>query len=150
DLVFRMTYHDFLDPDPGYPRFSEVVGGNFNLRYTEDSKRIYFHQLDLVSVTSLTPVDEIHHQVSWTGSLGAYTPPDISCTNCLAARLNGGVGYSAYLAPENWLVYGLLKINFEDSSAFSRNFRLGLSLASGLILAVSEMVKVHVEAERFQ
>ncbi len=150
-LQLRPAFHDLYDLDEGYLHFSEVNLLRTDLRYYYSPRQFRVHELGLVELTSLPPADEISHAMSWLTADGLYSPPDLDCKHCVAARISGGLGYSRFLAPatENLLASALLKANVEYSGWFAGNVRMGPSLLAQVLSDVSTFGKVGLSGEAF-
>lgn len=55
ELTLKLAYHDLLNDDRGYPRFSQVNFPNLSLRYYDSRHLLNIDRVELVSMASLSP-----------------------------------------------------------------------------------------------
>ena len=150
-LQLRPGFHDLLDLDAGYLDFSEVALFRTDLRYYANARQFRVHEFEAVELTSLPPVDGINHGISWMTVDGLYSPPDLDCKHCVAARVSAGAGYSVSPLPasDGLVVSALLKGNVEYSGWFKGNFRMGPSFQTQALADVSTFAKAGVSGELY-
>lgn len=93
-LSYRATYFDFLSPDAGRPKYSELIMGQFDLELRNNRTRIT--EVDLIQISSLglphTGLPEDDRSV-WRLRIG-MDQTRIDCDECLVGSINGAMGLS--------------------------------------------------------
>lgn len=132
EIHFKLAYHDLLDNDLGYLRFSQVDFPNITLRHTPGFGAIQIEKIEAVHITSLFPMNELEKQLSWRATLQYASPKDFGCLNCHIARSEGGVGAAYEIFQHKMLIYGLVSGYFEVGGSLEKGYRWGpiLQLAS--------------------
>ncbi len=93
-LGMRFALHDFSDPIPGYPEYSKIIFFGGFARYNTARQSVWMEDISLFHVESLTPFTAYDHTPSWKARIGADTIRDQGCTNCKAAILHTGAGFT--------------------------------------------------------
>lgn len=141
DLDFRGTYHDLLDRDLGFSRFSQIQFPEFHFRIIPAEKVYDFERIGLVSATSLFPMSFLEKRFSWKLSIQMYRPSDFGVRNTLVGQLLGAGGASFELLPKSLIGYVMASGRGEIGDALAKGYRLGPGLMSGLVGSVSDTVK---------
>lgn len=134
-IHFRTAYHDLLNRDLGYPRFSHIEFPSVSVRRYERDSKFVVDQLNLVSLTSLSPVNAVETPISWRLNVDVRSVKDFGCRACTVARFRTGAGFAAWLLSENALVYSLLSAAFEAGRGLSGPLRFGPEVESGALIA---------------
>lgn len=132
-LDFRAAYHDLLDNDQGFSPFSELEMFRGSLAYLPDKEIVKIHDIHLVTVTTLLPIERFRWNWSWAVKVGAYTPRDFVCELCAVPSGSAAGGISLALSRFG-LWYVLAKANLDLDRKFTRGYRAGPSLLSGVIM----------------
>ncbi|MBI2606502.1 MAG: DUF4105 domain-containing protein [Deltaproteobacteria bacterium] len=126
-LGMRFALHDLLDPVAGYPEYAQIEFFGGRLRYNFDQRTVWLEDAALFRVTSLTPLNRYHPQLSWRVRLGAETIRDRTCEECLAGLFELGGG--ATWRPSETVpfsVVGMLEAEVAAAPRFGGSaFRLG-------------------------
>ncbi len=99
DLQFRYSYHDLLDPLPGYLRGASLNMGDLSLRQYADQS-IKLQKLDIIEITSISPRRQFYQPLSWRVIAGAereFSHADAR----LVPQVTGGAGVT-YPWLEQW------------------------------------------------
>jgi hypothetical protein len=91
DFGFRFAIHDLLDQAKGYPPFSELELGRFNLRFSS-SKEIGLSQFRILGVQNFQPVTDLEKSLSWSLVFDINDPLLIQSYQPLT---EGFIGYSS-------------------------------------------------------
>lgn len=124
ELSFRLTYHDLLDPLPGYPGNASLNMLQATVRHTEDGGT-RLQSLNLVDIRSLAPRSTFFKPVSWQVRAGlersewqpAYLAPFVSA----------GAGGSWRAA--RWDFSALAVFRGEYNEVFDENWQAAPGLA---------------------
>jgi hypothetical protein len=133
ELRFKFAYHDLLNNDLGYIPFQQVDFPNVTLRYTAEPGSVWLERLGVLTVTSLTPMDDLEKQLSWKVDLSYISPKDLTCSNCHVVMLNGLAGANNSFFSNKTLVYGLALLDFQAGSSLTNGFRLMPTLLTGVL-----------------
>lgn len=95
-LGYRPSYHDLLDPLPGYLPGAELEIFDLELRVGEDSG-LRLERLDLANVFSLTPHDRFLRSLSWRvrGGLERAPMPDMELHATRQVEGGGGLVFGS-------------------------------------------------------
>jgi hypothetical protein len=97
ELQLRLSYHDLLDPLPGYSKGASLNMMDLRLREVHDVVRL--QRADLVEITSLAPRDEFFDPLSWMVRGGAERLSDMPDAPLLA-HVTGGAGVTYALGDD--------------------------------------------------
>lgn len=130
EIATRLTYHDLLDPSPGYIPGSAIAMGDVKFRIDEQGTSKLQH-LGLVDITSLSPRSLFFSPTSWrvAGGIKRYDHDKLSHA---MFTLEGGPGVSYPLA--NGLLYGLLEGEILVRDKLDKGFSLGGGVQAGYLL----------------
>jgi hypothetical protein len=140
ELGFKFAYHDLLNSDRGYTRFSHVDFPSLRLRARE--KKVWIERLGLLSVTSLSPITTLEKNISWNFDSYYGVPKDLGCLDCHTAVLDaqGGVAFDLIGRRLMWNAMG--GVRFEGGTTLDGFLRYGPELRSSLLLELPPAVKV--------
>lgn len=127
---WRMTYHDLLDPTPGYPLGLGIEMLGITARQWQ-SGRSSLERLDVVKINSFVGRDILFKPVSWRVNGGlerVYSEQD----NQLVPHLTGGGGYSVELN-DDLLFYTLITGRYEYNEMHSGNHQVAVGVSLGII-----------------
>lgn len=128
--AMRFALHDFLDPLPGQPTFSQIIMMDFVGTFEQSNysrfDRFQLESFDFFHVSSMQPITEWQRNVSWDGRIGAKTIRDKGCQECFAitAEWGGGATYAPKLSES--FVSLLNKFHFDYSDDFKNPLRFAV------------------------
>lgn len=64
EVTWQETYHDLYDPPGGYEKGVSLAGPSITMRYFPE-KNWQLQKINLLSITSLNPIDQIFTPLSW-------------------------------------------------------------------------------------
>ena len=91
-LSLRPSYHDLLDPVPGFTDGSAITGAQLTLRYGPDDNQTRVQRFDLFDIYSLTPYDPVFRAISWRAGLYWDRQPGPGDSEVSGTTLAGGSG----------------------------------------------------------
>jgi hypothetical protein len=131
DAEWRLSYHDLLDPGPGYPAGASLNMGRLVLRLKEGGT-VQLQQLDVLEITSLSPRNEFFSPWSWRVNAGwdrQWTGGD----DVLTTQVNTGFGWT--WAPIDPLsLFTMLTGRLEYNHEMERSLDIGPGLTAGVRL----------------
>ncbi|MEZ0123679.1 MAG: DUF4105 domain-containing protein [Candidatus Reddybacter sp.] len=127
---WRMTYHDLLDPGPGYPLGLGIEMFGVTARQWQ-SGRSTLERLDFVEINSFAARDILFKPSSWrvNGGLERIYSDD---GDQLAPHITGGRGYSVELN-DDLLYYTLITGRYEYNEMHNGNHQVGAGISLGII-----------------
>ncbi|WP_374440706.1 Lnb N-terminal periplasmic domain-containing protein [Pseudomonas panipatensis] len=134
DYGLRMAYHDLEDNLYGFPLGAQIELGQLKLRQYEGN-RWQLQRLDLVTIRSLTPRNELLQPLSWQVSsgwervLGKHSDEH---HDSLVAHLNGGAGGS-WKVSDDLQAYALGTARIENNPDFAATIAPALGFDGGLL-----------------
>ena len=128
EFGIKSAYHDLLNNDLGFTRFSQIDFPNVTLRYLKHRNLLMVQNLEFLHITSLFPLGFLEKRPSWKFQFDYQSPKDLSCDTCHAWHVEGGVGATIEIIPERGILYALAIAHCDVGSVFSRGFRLGPKL----------------------
>ncbi len=143
EVTLRAGYHDLLDPEPGYPPYSQIVLGSMAVRHYNKRKRTRLESLTLANIVSLTPVDMLIKAPSWKLRAELNTVKFNECRYCQNINLNGGLGLafeSQWMYRVVWFALPEFDANF--SKAYDGRYRIGGGINAGMIMSLTEKWKM--------
>jgi len=122
-FAIRFAHHDLVDPEPGYPRGSQIEFMDLKFRYLPKQSRFPVDEFSLFRVTSLSPLSDFMKSRSWAGRMGAVRFRDGSCNDCLGSGFEGGSGVTVRIPDSSGplLFAGLLEGGLFYSPSFDRS-----------------------------
>lgn len=129
-LGARITYHDLLDPLPGYLAGAGLEMGDFSLRAGNDGT-LKLEQFDLVSVFSLGVRDRFFRGWSWRVQVGADRQPMEDMQLHGAPLLEGGGGMAWRVGDVFLRAYGEARL--EHNGVHANLLDLGAGPALGAV-----------------
>lgn len=128
EIGFKTAYHDLLNNDEGFTRFSQIDFPNVTFRYLAERGDFFVENLELLHITSLFPLSFLEKRPSWKFQLDYDSPKDLACDTCHTMHVEAGVGLTFDLYAQRWVVYSLALANFEIGSALRQGYRFGPKL----------------------
>ncbi|MCI5045942.1 MAG: DUF4105 domain-containing protein [Aquisalinus sp.] len=132
ELRIRPAYYDFLSNTAATPPFSELSMVDTKVVITDDD--VFLRQMEVLKISALNvsattlPEDKKH---AWQIRLGAEQR-DLSCSNCLVAYAEGGIGKAAMMGDQT-AIYGFATGRVTTLDTNGSSFKAGLS--GGIITA---------------
>lgn len=131
EAEWRLSYHDLLDPEPGYPAGASLNMGRLVLRF-EEGGTLQVQQLDVLEITSLSPRNEFFSPWSWRVNAG-LDRQWIGGDDVLTTQVNAGFGWT--FAPVDALsLFTMLTGRIEYNHEIERSLDLAPGLAAGVRL----------------
>lgn len=147
-LGYRGTYHDLLDPSPGYLANSQLEFVNLQLRIGESGDAVRLDRLTLLSIDSLEPRDTFFRNTSWALRTGFDSAFRDDGSRDVYYTVRGGAGYSyAPGEPERALFFGLVDATADVGGAFRDGGRLGAGARAGFIWRPLPTLTLQLAAE---
>jgi len=116
----RMSYHDLLDPIPGYLKGAKLEMFNLQMRHNFDTDQTRIQSIHLIDIASLSPRNDFVTPTSWHVSTGLKRPK--SAPKELSAFLIGGAGLSYQWGQQ--LFYSLLSGEVNADNDIDQGFRI--------------------------
>lgn len=113
----RMAYHDLHDNGYGFPLGAQIEILQMKVRQYEGN-RWQFQRLDLATIRSLTPRNELLKPWSWQVTGGLERVPGKHGDENLVSHVNGGAGGSWKLG-DDALVFALGTVRVEHNNDFA-------------------------------
>lgn len=90
---YRFALHDQLDPIQGYPEYAEIVFGDFDFTYSQNSGKAELNKFTLFEVLSNTEFTKIEPHISWRVRVGVdrVRVSDFPYCHGPAFELGGGI-----------------------------------------------------------
>ena len=127
----RMAYHDLTDNLHGFPLGAQIELLQLKLRQYEGNQW-QLQRLDLASIRSLTPRNDLLKPWSWQVAGGLERVAGKHGHEVLSSQFNGGVGGSWQLS-DDLLYYALASGRLEHNPDFNAFINPALGFDSGLL-----------------
>jgi len=127
----RMAYHDLNDNAEGFPLGAQIEILQMKLRQYEGN-HWQLQQLDLATIRSLTPRNELLQPWSWQVTGGLERVPGKHDDETLVSHVNGGGGGTWQLS-ENMLGFALGTVRVEHNADFAGFITPAAGFNSGLL-----------------
>ncbi|MBX6182002.1 DUF4105 domain-containing protein [Pseudomonas aeruginosa] len=127
----RMAYHDLADNAYGFPLGAQIEIGQLKLRQYEGN-RWQLQNLDLVTIRSLTPRNQLLKPLSWQVAGGLERVPGEDGDENLVSHLNGGAGGS-WMFGDDLLLYAMGTARIENNRDFAAAIAPAVGFDSGLL-----------------
>ncbi len=149
NIKFKTAYHDLMNNDIGFKRYSHIDFPGFEFQYDYDLEKFRLDNIIGLNITSLPPINFLSKAPSWKIESGMYTPRDYGCLTCRHVFLKLGIGGSFNLLNEFYLAYALATIRGEAYDQLSRGYRYGPGLDVGILVNPTEKTKYRLAFEQF-
>ncbi len=119
-----MLYHDLLAQEDALPKSTELLFLNFDIRYYEKFNRIVLHQLDLISLFSLTPYKQYRKDISYVITIGnnvEYAKTKADSNTRFSEKGPSQNTYTRALGGATWGIFENLPVNI--SALFGARYR---------------------------
>lgn len=130
DVAARLTYHDLLDPTPGYLLGSAIAMGDIKFR-TDESGSTKLQHLGLVNITSYSPRDKFFSPISWRVATGVKRYENNQFGKSLA-YIEGGSGLTYNAAGGR--LFGLVEAELNSNKDIDKGFSIGLGIHVGYLI----------------
>jgi len=127
----RMAYHDLNDNSEGFPLGAQIEILNMKLRQYEGN-RWQVQRLDLATIRSMTPRNELLQPWSWQVTGGLERVLGKHGDENLVSHVNGGAGGTWQLG-DNTLAFALGTVRVEHNNDFSALVSPAAGFDSGLL-----------------
>jgi hypothetical protein len=124
-LNLKVAYHDLLNDDRGYSRFSQIDFPWLDLRYRPADRRLSIERLSLGAITSLNPFTVVDRKLSWRIEGDYYSAKDYGCIDCHLLRAEGGPGITLPLFSRDAILTGLIEGYAEAGESLEHAVRGG-------------------------
>ena len=141
EISYKFAYHDLLNNDRGYYRFSQFDFPWFTLRYVPETSSLSVERVDLFAIASFSPMSFLDQTISWKGNMVYYAPKDFGCLNCHVGHAEAGAGPSFELFSPQIVGYAMGLVYGEAGSSIG--IRGGPKLQVGLLLNPLDFYKLH-------
>ncbi len=146
EVNLRAGYHDLLDPDLGYPPYSQIVLASVALRHYNQRSRTRVEKATFADIISLTPVDRLITAPSWKFRFELNTLKFEDCRYCANMNMNGGVGIAREFNPlVPVLIFAIPEFDANYSQAYDGNYRVGGGGSIGFILRLTTRWKIFAQ-----
>jgi len=139
EFNLRASYHDLLDPEPGYAPGYQISLLSGAIRHYEKTNQTRLDRFTLANVMSLTPVDALFQSPSWKVNVGMETVRHNQCRYCNTGVANGGAGLtveSRFWKREYWFGFGELEAVY--GHAYERMYRAGGGGSAGVLADLTD------------
>ncbi len=145
EVGLRAGYHDLLDPDPGYPPYSQIILGSLAVRHYNTRNRTRLERLTFANIVSLTPIDLLIKAPSWKLKAELNTIKFNGCRYCTNMNVNAGMGLATETRALNRIVwFAIPEVDANVSYAYDGNYRIGGGINAGFIARLTENWKTLV------
>ena len=143
EVNLRASYHDLLDPEPGYAPGYQIELLSGALRHYERAEQTRLERFTLANVMSLTPADALFLSPSWKVNVGTQTLRHNDCRYCTAGVANGGAGltFETHLLKREYF-FGFGELETTYSQAFEEKHRAGGGGTMGMMADLTDRWRV--------
>ncbi|NMZ38957.1 DUF4105 domain-containing protein [Pseudomonas proteolytica] len=127
----RMAYHDLNDNAEGFPLGAQIEILQMKLRQYEGNNW-QLQQLDLATIRSLTPRNELLQPLSWQVTGGLERVPGKHDDETLVSHVNGGAG-GTWQLHDDMLGFALGTVRVEHNNDFSEFISPAVGFNTGVL-----------------
>ncbi|NNA66913.1 DUF4105 domain-containing protein [Pseudomonas gessardii] len=127
----RMAYHDLNDNAEGFPLGAQIEILQMKLRQYEGNNW-QLQQLDLATIRSLTPRNELLQPLSWQVTGGLERVPGKHDDETLVSHVNGGAG-GTWQLHDDMLSFALGTVRVEHNNDFNEFISPAAGFNTGLL-----------------
>lgn len=149
NLKIKSAYHDLMNNDLGFKRYSHIDFPTIEFQYDEDLGSFRLNELTALSITSLPPMNFLNYAKSWKVETGISTARDYGCLSCRHVFMELGIGASTQVASETTLAYALITGRSEFYDKLSRGYRYGPGIDAGILLSPFKKMKFRAGFKQF-
>lgn len=147
ELSWKSAYHDLLNYDLGFSRYSHIDFPGIDLRWNDGERFLHVEKITGLEVTSLFPLSFIEKRLSWKFASNIYSPKDFGCTYCQVLHGEGGIGAAIDVFTPKVLFYALALVQADLGDSFQLGYRYGPKLQSYFLLNPWLKYKLRVGAD---
>lgn len=148
-LRLKSAYHDLMNSDQGYRRFSHIDFPSVQAAYDSDIHRVQLEALQLLAITSIHPLNFLSQGFSWSMSAGLETQRDYGCLTCRHWVTSAAAGGALSVGSPNHVLYALLGGRTEFYRRLQSGYRLGPEIHLGYLAQPWRSMKLHLESLEF-
>ncbi len=145
-LQLKSAYHDLLNNDQGFTRWSHIDFPWVEFQYSELDHNLWLEQLGGLAVSSFHPWTKIDRRPSWRFNSGIFTARDYGCDDCRHLTVEAAIGAAVSVDGHRSVVYGLAGAKLDFYSQLERGYRYGPQIEIGWLASFSERYKVRLSA----
>lgn len=134
EIQFKFAFHDLLNDDTGYIKFSHIDFPSISLRYIPARSRFWLEEVSGLALTSLNPISRLERGLSWKFNFGYQSPKDYGCTTCHVAHGEGGVGAAFEVFHPNYLFYTFATAAAELGQSLRMGYRIVPKAQAGFLM----------------
>jgi hypothetical protein len=146
DIELRLSLHDFLDPEEGYDRFSEIETGKLRVRSFED--KVIIEDFTILNLTSIFPYDKVYDIYSWRFLMNIKQDHSQQCFNCPIFNLQTGTGIGFQVG--RTLSYMLIDAVYHYGDVYEKDFQLGGNIGIGSFYKLGRAWKTKLSLHQFR
>jgi hypothetical protein len=116
-INLRPSYHDLLDPLPGYQEQAQISVFDTHFRHYPENGLWQLEELKILEIYSLALSDDLFSQLAWKAKLASQL--NDQCFHCRDFLVNSGIGFSRAINWKEkaiWYVLGEVEVRHRDSS----------------------------------
>jgi hypothetical protein len=141
ELRARPTYHDLMDPEPGYVRGAEIEFMDLAVRDYSGGVGARVEEITPLRIVSVSPRNDFFTPLSWEIDTGWSRRRLANGSEPLVFGVHGGPGL-AWTVPDtlrsNTLIYGFLDSTLQADTRLENNYALGAGPRIGALVDLSE------------
>lgn len=145
NLKIKSAYHDLLNNDKGFTRYSHIDFPWVEFQYDGLSEQLRIEQLGALAITSLPPWTKLDRRHSWKLQLGMVTARDYGCETCRHVRGEVGAGLAVAMGQKS-VAYVLPQARLDLYHRLQRGYRIGPGVEAGFLSAVGENYRLRLAA----
>jgi hypothetical protein len=146
----KSAYHDLLNRDLGYKKFSEILFPWAELRYRPDINQLTVEEIGGVKAVSVMAVHPLDWALSWKTLIAIESVKDFGCLNCRHLVIEPGLGQGWDFLNEMGLFYSFLGLRIEASEDLVNKHRLLPYAEAGMLAQISDNHKLLLQADYFK
>ena len=143
EVSLRAAYHDLLDPESGYTPNAQIEVVGVAVRQYNRQEQTRLERATLLSILSLSPMDDLFRAPSWKVNVGMQTIRHNGCTLCSNGVANVGLGAAAETAlfkREVYFAFAEAEANY--SRAYEERHRVGGGGTVGMLVDATDRWKL--------
>ena len=132
-LEFKLPYHDLMDLDFGFERFSQIDLLNIKLGYNLDRKKVQLYKFQLVDITSHSKSTNLIRRYSYELGIGMSTLEELKKYDSNKFGLYVGGGINKQFLNDTFLAYSMAGVSPEYSPHYKHHIQFSPYLKLGFI-----------------
>jgi hypothetical protein len=141
ELRARPTYHDLMDPDPGYVPGAQIEFFDFAVRDYSGGVGARVEDFTPLSIVSIAPRNEFFQPLSWKIDVGWARRRLADGSEPLVFGVHGGPGL-AWTVPDTLrsttMIYAFLESTLQADTRLENNYALGIGPGVGALIDFGE------------